>query len=242
MTDPATTTSDPAHRPPCRYSSGQAAGAGHARRAVDHARAARRGEACRGALRGLERRRGAGQRLDLSVRRAVSRTRRLPRRHRAQGALGRPAVLRRHRQRLRRARSAIRRLMRIDPANRVIEVGNIMYTPAMQRTARRDRSAISVRAIRLRRPRLSPLRVEVQQPQRALEARGRALRLHVRGRFPSAHDRQGPQSRHSVVCDARRRMAGAQGRLRALAFARQFRRRRAPESQSFRTHAEGPHQ
>ena len=25
--------------------------------------------------------------------------------------------------------------MRIDPANRVIEVGNIMYTPAMQRTA-----------------------------------------------------------------------------------------------------------
>jgi RimJ/RimL family protein N-acetyltransferase len=26
-------------------------------------------------------------------------------------------------------------LMRIDPANRVIEVGNIMYTPAMQRTA-----------------------------------------------------------------------------------------------------------
>ena len=26
--------------------------------------------------------------------------------------------------------------MRIDPANRVIEVGHIMYTPAMQRTAR----------------------------------------------------------------------------------------------------------
>ena len=33
------------------------------------------------------------------------------------------------------ARSAIRRFLRIDPPNRVIEVGNIMYTPAMQRTA-----------------------------------------------------------------------------------------------------------
>ena len=37
--------------------------------------------------------------------------------------------------------------LRIDPPNRVIEVGNILYTPAMQRTAGGDRGAISVREV-----------------------------------------------------------------------------------------------
>ena len=99
------------------------------------------------------------------------------------------------------------------PPNRVIEVGNIMYTPAMQRTAGRDRGAISLRPIRLRRTRLPPLRMEMQRPQRALEARGGTLRLHLRRNLPPAHDRQGPQSRHRLVRNARQRMAGAQGGL-----------------------------
>ncbi len=85
--------------------------------------------------RGLERRRGPRRRLDLSLRRPVSRTFDVfatgiePRRSSADplffavidnatGARGRLSDA----------------FMRIDPANRVIEVGNIMYTPAMQRT------------------------------------------------------------------------------------------------------------
>ena len=42
-------------------------------------------------------------------------------------------------------------LMRIDAANRVIEVGNIMYTPGDAAHGRRDRGAISVRATCVRR-------------------------------------------------------------------------------------------
>ena len=53
-------------------------------------------------------------------------------------------------------------LMRVDATHRVIEVGDILYTPAIQRTIGAHRGAVSLRPIRLRRPRLSPLRVEVQ--------------------------------------------------------------------------------
>ena len=48
--------------------------------------------------------------------------------------IGRPAVLHRDRQRRAACRSAIRAFMRIEPAHRVIEIGNILYTPALQRT------------------------------------------------------------------------------------------------------------
>ena len=162
----------------------------------------------------------AGAGLDLSVRRPLSRPRRVSRpisssrrdppiRCFSPSSTTRPAK-----------RSAIRRLMRIDAPNRVIEVGNIIYTPAMQRTAGATEAQYLFARLCLRRPRLSPLRVEMQRAQCALEARRGALRLHVRGRFPPAHDRQGPQSRHRLVRDARQRMAGAQGGLRALARAR----------------------
>ena len=62
-------------------------------------------------------------------------------------------------------------LMRIDPANGVIEIGNIYLGTAGRAQAGRDGSAVPVRQIRLRRTRLPPLRVEVQQPQRAVQAR-----------------------------------------------------------------------
>ena len=74
--------------------------------------------------------------------------------------------------------------------------------------------------------------MEVQRPQRAVASRCGAVRLHVRGDFPPAHDRQGPQSRHRLVCDARQRMASAQGGVRALARARQFRRSTAARRRS----------
>ena len=207
---------------------------------MDHARAARRRQARRGALRRLERRRDARRRLDLSVRRAAIAT---------SSAFRADIELK--------ARSddplffavvdnatgravGYQTLMRIDPANRVIEVGNVMYTPAMQRTPAATEAQYLFARLCVRRPRQSPLRMEVQQPQRALEARGDALWLLLRGRFSPAHDRQGPQSRHRLVCDARQRMAGAQGGLRTLACAGQFRRRGPPEDSPFRPHAEGP--
>jgi hypothetical protein len=114
---------------------------------------------------------------------------------------------------------------RIEPTHRVIEVGHILYTPRMQRTI----GEISVRGLCLRRAWLSPLRMEVRRSQRALEARGGAFRVHVRGCAPPAHDNQGPQSRHRLVLDAGFGMAGAQRRLRALARSLKFRCGRPPE-------------
>ena len=102
-------------------------------------------------------------------------------------------------------------LMEIRPDMRVIEVGHIVYSPALQRTPLAHRGAIPARALRLRDARLPPLRMEMQRAQRAVAARGAALRLHVRRHLPPAHDRQGPQPRHRLVLHARQRVAGAQG-------------------------------
>ncbi len=109
--------------------------------------------------------------------------------------------------------------LRIDPPNRVIEVGNILYTPAMQRTAGATEAQYLFARYVFEDAWLSPLRVEVQRPQRAVAARRGALRLHLRGDVPPAHDRQGPQPRHSLVRDARQRVAGTQSGVRALARA-----------------------
>ena len=62
---------------------------------------------------------------------------------------------------------------------RVIEVGHIVYSPALQRTPLGDRGAVSVRALRLRDAGLPPLRMEMQRAQRAVAARGAALRLRL---------------------------------------------------------------
>ena len=80
--------------------------------------------------------------------------------------------------------------------------------PPLQRTPGGDGDDLPARPPRLRRPRQPPAGVEVRRRQRALAPRGRALRLHLRGRLPPAHDRQGPQPRHGLVLDARRRVAG----------------------------------
>ena len=53
-----------------------------------------------------------------------------------------------------------------------------------------------------------------------------APRVHLRGRVPPAHDRQGTQPRHRVVLDHRQRVAGARDCVPGLARSRQFRRRR----------------
>ena len=53
-------------------------------------------------------------------------------------------------------------LMEIRPATRVIEVGNILYSPAAAAHAARHRGAIPARALCLRDARLSPLRMEMR--------------------------------------------------------------------------------
>ncbi len=62
-------------------------------------------------------------------------------------------------------------LMRIDPVHGVIEIGNILWGPAIARSRVATEALFLFATPRLR-PRLSPLRMEVQQPQRALEAGG----------------------------------------------------------------------
>ena len=58
-------------------------------------------------------------------------------------------------------------LMEIRPEHGVFEVGYITYSPSPAEDAGRDRGDLSLRRLWLL-ARLSPLRVEVQQPERAL--------------------------------------------------------------------------
>ena len=102
-------------------------------------------------------------------------------------------------------------LMRITPEHGVIEIGGILWGDRIARTRVATEALYPLRAPRLRRPRLSPLRVEVQRAEPAEPARGGAVRLHLRGHLPPAHDHQGREPRHGVVRDARWRLAADQG-------------------------------
>ena len=94
---------------------------------------------------------------------------------------------------------------------RVIEMGNIVYSPSLQRTPAATEAQYLAAAIRLRDARLSALRVEVQRPQCAVAPRGAPAGVYLRGRLPAAYDRQGPEPRHGLVLDARQRMAEKEG-------------------------------
>ena len=92
---------DPTHRAPCRLKARAAARADYAQGALGHACAARRSEARDLPLRRLERRTGAREGLDLSVRRTLCQPAGVSREPRSQGALRGSPFLRRHRQCLR---------------------------------------------------------------------------------------------------------------------------------------------
>ena len=81
-----------------------------------------------------------------------------------------------------------------------------LVRPALQRTPARPRRSTCSPGTRSGARRPAP-GVEVRRRQRALAPRRRTLRLHVRGRLPPAHARQGPQPRHRLVLAARRRVA-----------------------------------
>ena len=89
-------------------------------------------------------------------------------------------------------------LMEIRPAMRVIEVGHIVYSPALQKTPLGTEAQYLLARYAIRDARLPPLRVEMPLAQCAVAPRGLALRLHVRRNFARAHDRQRPQPRHRL--------------------------------------------
>ena len=68
--------------------------------------------------------------------------------------------------------------MRMDPANGVIEVGNILLAPSLQRTIAATEAMYLMCPPRIRGSWVPPLRVEVQRRQRALASRCLAPGIH----------------------------------------------------------------
>ncbi len=93
-------------------------------------------------------------------------------------------------------------LMRFDAANRVLEVGNVMYAPALQRTAGATEAQYLFATYVF--DTLGVRRYEWKCNALNAPSRRAAERLgfSFEGDLPPAHDRQGPQSRHRLVRDA----------------------------------------
>ena len=119
-------------------------------------------------------------------------------------------------------------LMRVDPDNGVVEVGGILLARSLQRTpasteamyllAHHVFDALGYRRYEWKCDSLN-------EPSRG---RGRAAGLHLRGPVPQRRRLQGPQPRHRLVLDHRRRVAAGPGRPRGLAGPGQLRRVRSP--------------
>ena len=133
-------------------------------------------------------------------------------------------------------------LMEIRPAMRVIEVGHIVYSPALQRTPLGTEAQYLL--ARYAFETLGYRRYEWKCNALNAASRRAALRYGfvVRGHLPAAHDRQGPQPRHCLVLHARQRMAGAQGGVRALAGAGELRCGRQAEGEPERVERRGRRQ
>ena len=127
-------------------------------------------------------------------------------------------------------------LLRIAPVNRVIEVGHVMYSPALQRTPLGTETQYLL--ARYVFETLGYRRYEWKCDSLNAPSRRAALRYGFvyEGTFRQhIIARQGRQSRRRLVFHARQRMAGAQAQLRALAEPRQFRRTRQSKSEPRRT-------
>ena len=123
-------------------------------------------------------------------------------------------------------------LMRIEPAYGVIEIGNIYWGPLIARKPRRDRGAVPVHAIRLRRRSATGATSgNATTATRPSKRAAHALRLHLRGHFSPAHGRQGREPRHGVVSPIiDREWPALKQAYRGVARPVQLRRRRTPEA------------
>ena len=110
-------------------------------------------------------------------------------------------------------------LMRITPVHRCIEIGNIYWGPriAGTRVATEAMYLFATHALET----LGYRRYEWKcDALNAPSRRGRvAVRLHLGGTLPPRGDHPRAQSRHVLVLDHRRGVAGAEGGLRAVAHA-----------------------
>ena len=93
----------------------------------------------------------------------------------------------------------------------MIEVGNIVYSPALQRTPLATEAQYLLARYVFETLGYRRYEWKCNALNAAVAARGAALRLHLRRHLPPTHDRQGPQPRHRLVLDARQRVAGSQG-------------------------------
>ena len=82
-------------------------------------------------------------------------------------------------------------LMRIEPAHRVIEVGSILYSPALQRTRGATEAMYLLARYVFEVAGLPALRMEVQRAERAVGPRRSQAGFHLRGHFQAAHAREG---------------------------------------------------
>ena len=100
-------------------------------------------------------------------------------------------------------------LMRIDPANGVIEIGNIYWGPLMSRKPAATEAQFLFMQYAF--DELGYRRYEWKCNNRNEPSKRAAMRFGftVRGRFPPAHGGQGREPRHGVVFDHRQGMAGA---------------------------------
>ena len=125
-------------------------------------------------------------------------------------------------------------LMRVEPVHRVIEVGNILFTPALQRRPGAT-EALSLLAGHVFDD-LGYRRYEWKCNALNAPSRAAALRLGFtfEGRVPSAYDRQGPKPRHGLVLHARHGMAERETRFCGMAGTGQFRCRRTAAALALR--------
>ena len=101
--------------------------------------------------------------------------------------------------------------MEIRPAMRVIEVGHVLYSPALQRTplgteAQYLLARYAFETLGYRRYEWKCNALNAPRARAALR-----YGFTYEGTFRQHHDRQGPQPRQRLVLHARQRMAGAQG-------------------------------
>ncbi len=95
--------------------------------------------------------------------------------------------------------------LRITPEHGMIEIGNIWFGTPMQRTTAATEAIFLLARNAFDDARLPPARVEVQRAECAVPAGGGRFGFRFEGVFRAAHGGQGPQPRHGLVRDHRRR-------------------------------------